>query len=138
MRRRRLHSIGKRRNPEHVGYVTAHYWLEQQRGLPSEYECVGCGETAAHWAFDNQEPYLVDTTRKYPLKYSEDPMRYSPMCRRCHAAMDLRLEVCKKGLHPMTEDNLYFWPSGKRTCKACKLEGGREYMRNRRAAAAVA
>lgn len=42
--------------------------------------------------------------------------------------------VCQRGLHPLSGDNLYVYPSGVRECRTCKRERRRVWEANRRAA----
>lgn len=65
-------------------YVSVHSRLSFDRGPARLYRCVGCGERAAHWAYDHKDPNeLVDGS-----PFSVDQSHYVPMCPRCHNAFD--------------------------------------------------
>jgi hypothetical protein len=58
------------------------------------------------------------------MKFSADPSRYEPMCRRCHRLYDkAHIVNCPKG-HEYTPENTII-DAGKRKCKTCV------YARNR-------
>ena len=48
------------------------------------------------------------------------------------AAQNARKETCPQG-HPLSGENLYVYPNGKRACRECRREKGRRY-RERKAA----
>lgn len=76
--------------PRVVGYRAAHMRVLAARGRASDHLCVGdCGRPAADWAYDNADPdELVTTVNGAPRRYSLNPDRYQPMCRRCHKRFD--------------------------------------------------
>ena len=118
-----------------VSYAQAHLRLKTDRGRPSQYRCVACGERAAEWAYTGDDPdELVDDRG---LRYSLDQSRYEPMCHTCHvrrdrAALDGRsVDVCPKG-HPWDEVNTGIRVkrapnTGLRFCRACGRENSRRY-----------
>lgn len=68
-------------------YHAVHQRLRYQRGAASAHPCVSCGEQAAHWAYDHNDPSeLVCPDLK--CRYSTDLERYQPMCVPCHKAFD--------------------------------------------------
>lgn len=76
---------------ETIGYDGAHGRVRAKKGSASQYKCVGCGDAAAHWAYDNKDPdELVGTSgfRGEGLRYSTNPDHYQPMCVPCHRRFD--------------------------------------------------
>ncbi len=71
------------------GYLIAHYRVSDTRGRAAERLCVHCGDPAADWAYDHQDPgELVGRHGDCLLAYSADPDYYIPLCRPCHAKFD--------------------------------------------------
>jgi hypothetical protein len=99
-----------------VSYESVHKALRKHRGSASNYDCVECGESARHWAFNNNpENELVD----HGGRYSSDLTDYDPMCLRCHRRRDHPLsDHCLEG-HPYSGDNLAWRDDGSRLCRAC-------------------
>ena len=56
-------------------YHRAHYALRRDLGKASDHTCP-CGKRAQDWAFDE------------PTGFSEDPSRYTALCRGCHRRLD--------------------------------------------------
>lgn len=96
--------------------------LHKRLGKASEHLCVGCGQQASEWAFDNKEPYLLRTNNGRLSKYYPDVSRYSPMCRKCHGAFDAS-QYCKRG-HLRSEFTRHK-PKGHPDCIKCEQEMGR-------------
>lgn len=73
-----------------VGYRGAHMRVLAARGPASDHWCVsGCGDPASDWAYDNADPdERVATHNGSRVRYSLDPARYRPLCRRCHRRFD--------------------------------------------------
>jgi len=69
-----------------VGVRRAHKRVQYARGLPSEYQCVDCGQGAHHWSYDNADPNEL-ASDKGP--YSLDVWHYQPRCRTCHKRFDI-------------------------------------------------
>lgn len=101
-------------------YRTLHTWLTRQRGPASSHECVACGDTAQHWAFDNRTDMLGTLfcpTTGFP--YSTNLNRYVPKCLPCHMA-ERRADTCRRG-HPRTPENTYIRKdNGGRQCRECQ------------------
>jgi hypothetical protein len=64
----------------------AHMRVRARRGPASTHLCQFCGGTAAHWAYDHQDP---DERSSDHGPYSPDPDRYLPLCVPCHKRFDL-------------------------------------------------
>lgn len=77
----RLH----RREPD-AGYISAHGRIRRERGRAADRVCVDCGELAADWSYNHDDPDALtdDEGRTYSLK----PECYSPRCRSCHRTFD--------------------------------------------------
>jgi hypothetical protein len=65
-----------------TGYWSVHHRLSGERGPATAQRCA-CGAPAREWSYDGTDPdERTDPTRGY--RYSLDPARYLPRCRRCH------------------------------------------------------
>lgn len=70
-------------------YGAVHQRLRYQRGAASRHPCLaGCGDRAAHWAYDNADPGEL-ACPKLGCRYSTALTHYVPMCVPCHKAFDL-------------------------------------------------
>lgn len=116
-----------------VGYDQAHLRIKKDRGRPSWYACVSCGQQAEEWAYMGGCPNeLIEEHKRYSL----DQSRYKPMCIVCHrrhdrAAADGRSsDVCPRG-HSWAENTgvrVKRAPGvGLRFCKACHRENASAY-----------
>lgn len=117
----------------HVSYEQAHLRLKTDRGRPSRYECVSCGDAAQEWAYTGGCP--SEQTDRKGRAYSLDQTRYEPMCVSCHRRLDRALRdgrpvnLCPRG-HEWTEENtgirIKRGPGvGLRFCRACHRENSR-------------
>lgn len=85
---------GKANRKDAPGYSAAHGRNRRERGKPTEYPCVDCGETAAQWSYDHLDPdeLTEEVTgaagRIYLITYSADPAHYEPRCHSCHGRFD--------------------------------------------------
>lgn len=77
---------------------SAHKRVYRERGSASNYDCVCCGEPAQEWAYDHlDENEQRDADGKYAGRpFSMDPMRYEPMCARCHRIIDMWINASIK------------------------------------------
>lgn len=75
---------------EDVGYLGAHHRVERARGRADEHRCINCGDQAAQWAYDHDDPneLIGSHGRTAGLAYSVDPSHYDPMCALCHVRFD--------------------------------------------------
>ena len=74
-----------------ASYHTAHRRIFYKRGSTAGHECVDCGEEAAEWSYDHNDPHEKQglcTRGIQVLTYSPDPYHYSPRCRPCHRKFD--------------------------------------------------
>lgn len=102
------------RDGENPTYATVHSWLRINLGPAKHQKCTKCDSVANCWAFDNQEPYLIDNKCG---PYYPDLTRYSPLCHTHHGQQDKSTEICFRG-HVRTEENTYV--NGlRRECKEC-------------------
>lgn len=111
---------------ERATYKAAHRRIYQVRGPASAYPCIDCGDQAAQWAYDHQDPdELTDVIdRKGTIApFSLDPMHYRPLCRSCHARAD-RGAACQRG-HLFDGDNLAYDGMGYRLCLTCRRDRNR-------------
>lgn len=73
------------------GYGATHDRIRQVRGPASAHLCP-CGKPATEWALDNDSPNIIIEVMEHRqtagMRYSLDPMDYSPMCTACHQKMD--------------------------------------------------
>lgn len=69
------------------GYSGAHARLYRCRGPANAHACVDCGELAKDWSYSGGCPREL-TDPKSGCRYSPDPDRYEPRCRKCHRAHD--------------------------------------------------
>lgn len=71
------------------GYTAVHQRLTRERGPAREYECLKCGNIAAHWAYNsaNPDPHeKLDSDKG--LFYTYDLSYYIPLCVPCHSRLD--------------------------------------------------
>lgn len=72
------------------GYGAAHYRVYQDRGKATAYDCIDCGCQAKQWSYGHDDPNeKFDADQG--LKYSLDPVYYSPRCVPCHKTFDLKI-----------------------------------------------
>lgn len=71
-----------------VGYEGMHHRLKRDLGSAKNRECVLCGATADHWAYDHSDPDELVNAEGKP--YSLDADHYMSMCVTCHNAFDRR------------------------------------------------
>lgn len=83
-----------------VTYHGMHCRVKAVRGSASGYSCVDCGETAAHWSYDNADPDArIGPYRGRQATYSVKIDHYEPRCARCHKRFDRRArEARTRGL----------------------------------------
>lgn len=62
-------------------YNAAHRWVTQVNGPANIHSCVGCGQSAEQWTYDNGDP--EEMLDKRGSRYSTDPNHYQPMCLSC-------------------------------------------------------
>ena len=74
------------RRKDVVGSSGAHMRVRNTRGPAKELNCVDCGEKAAHWSYDHNDPQEISDPRG---PYSLDPEHYEPRCVPCHKRFDL-------------------------------------------------
>lgn len=73
-------------------YPAAHARLRADRGPAKNHPCVACGEQAAHWSYNHDDPeemYYDDPWSNSILAYSAQQDSYSPRCVPCHKRFDL-------------------------------------------------
>ena len=69
-----------------IQYRAVHQRIRMQRGPATNYQCVDCGEQAAHWSYDHADPNeRIDKNR---CAYSIDVDRYQSRCIPCHRLFD--------------------------------------------------
>lgn len=69
------------------GYYGVHRRVYRLKGAARLHICVDCGQQAHHWAYDHGDSReLID---RNGLVYSTETGHYRPMCRLCHAALDV-------------------------------------------------
>lgn len=73
-----------------IRYAAAHHRVRRDRGPASAHPCVDCGETAAQWSYDHQDPneMVGQASPTAVAAYSADPNHYQPRCRPCHTRFD--------------------------------------------------
>ena len=76
-----------------VSYVAALQRVRTRRGLASAQRCAGCGQQAAAWLYDGQDPQ--ERRDGCGRRFSLDIDRYRPYCRFCHrrTVVDRRAEL---------------------------------------------
>lgn len=109
---------------EDPSYETIHARLFYTYGRASERVCGRCGKQALQWAYDHSDPDEKVDPKGRP--YSYDLERYTPLCVKCHRAVD-NPGTCRNG-HAWTTENTYH-SAGKRFCRQCRREYMREYRR---------
>lgn len=68
-----------------INYIAAHHRVYSSKGKATNHLCP-CGAQAHEWAYQGGcENELIDPRGR---RYSPDPDRYEPMCRKCHRALD--------------------------------------------------
>lgn len=77
---------------ERPSYQQMHARIRYWRGKASQFMCVDCGLTAAHWSYDHKDYAQVwgyaCNWRKREIAYSLDPDHYEPRCASCHQNFD--------------------------------------------------
>ena len=116
-----------------VSYAQAHLRLKTDRGRPTNFRCVRCGERAREWAYMGGDPHELSEDER---RYSLDQSRYEPMCLPCHRRHDRALadgrstEVCPRG-HLWSENTGLRFKRAKNTglrfCRACQRENTRAW-----------
>lgn len=127
---------GNRRST--VSYSQAHLRLKLDRGRPSLFACISCGEGAHEWSYMGGDANELTNSRG--MAYSLNQDLYEPMCVACHRRQDRALadgrllDVCPSG-HPWKENTgirikrtKY---TGLRFCKACNRANTRRYRLNK-------
>lgn len=79
-----------RNSPFKIRSIQAvHILVRKTWGKASQYPCIECGESAAHWAYDGTDPtqYLEKVSNSF-IWYSQYPEFYMPMCAKCHPRRD--------------------------------------------------
>jgi len=120
-----------------VSYSQAHLRMKKDRGRPSRFACVSCGDTAREWAYMGGDP---DEFNDSPTgrAYSLDQSLYEPMCMPCHRRHDRALadgrsiDVCPKGHRWSENEGLRVKRSrgtGLRFCRACHREGSERWRK---------
>lgn len=67
-------------------YNAIHFRLRKERGKPSQYQCLKCGDPAKQWAyFHNRDKSLSSEYGVYSTELSD----YEAMCVPCHKRMDI-------------------------------------------------
>ncbi|KDE13859.1 hypothetical protein N505_0108510 [Rhodococcus aetherivorans] len=69
-----------------AGYFAAHGRVYRDRGPARERVCP-CGERAAHWAYDHEDP--DERVSAEGLPYSLQSSHYRALCVSCHKLLDL-------------------------------------------------
>jgi hypothetical protein len=72
---------------DEASYQNVHERLKAERGSASEYVCVECEKTAAHWALDHGRATDVQSSKRG--QFSLNLYDYDPRCVSCHKRMDL-------------------------------------------------
>ena len=109
-------------------YQVLHQKLRRDQGRAVEHRCAECGNAAAQWAYDRQDPdEVVADVYGRTLTISLDPNHYEPLCRPCHHERDRRPDThCING-HKLEGDNVYVRPSGGKLCRTCRRETQRAW-----------
>lgn len=94
LRRERLAAGFKPRDPN-PSYLAVHKRIARERGPAIEHDCVDCGEQAAHWSYDGQDPDervgpVAVRGRTYQVTFSVNHHHYAPRCAGCHKKHDTR------------------------------------------------
>jgi len=90
-------------------YRRIHQWVERKLGTPSI--CFNCLKT------DKKRYEWANISGEHKKELS-DWIRY---CVKCHREIDSKNKVlCRKLLHELVGDNVYYRPNGYRQCHACK------------------
>ena len=121
-----------------VSYSQAHLRLKIDRGRPSLYECISCGECAHEWSYMGGD--ASELTNSRGMAYSLKQNLYQPMCVTCHRRQDRALidgrpiAVCPSG--HLWAENLGIRikrtaRTGIRFCKACNRNRTRRYRLNK-------
>ena len=79
------------RRADVVGYLGVHDRLRRDRGKAKEHQCVDCGNQAAHWSYNHDDPDELSGpqgTKGPHYPYSLKPEHYAPRCKSCHVAFD--------------------------------------------------
>jgi hypothetical protein len=67
-----------------------HRRVRNLRGSASGYDCIGCGQPAAEWSYEGNDPAEVRDPRTPGYgPYSTDPQFYLPRCISCHRLHDV-------------------------------------------------
>lgn len=79
----------------HRTYEQVHSGLHWFYGRASEFPCVCCDLPANHWCYQYTAGELELRSPSGSL-YSENFEDYAPMCRKCHATLDMSLDPRKR------------------------------------------
>lgn len=71
---------------DEVSYAAAHDRVRRTRGRASQFQCVDCGQGAAHWSLDRDSQHI---RFENGMPYSTDRNDYQPRCVPCHKRYDL-------------------------------------------------
>lgn len=97
-------------------YTSLHAWVRRQLGTPSF--CVDCGAT------EGKRFQWSNISGEYHRELSD----WQRLCQGCHLLRD-RGNMCRKGLHELTEENSYMHPGVGRRCRECKRQYRADYRR---------
>ena len=75
------------RNALWSGDSASYSAVHTRMGKADAHLCVDCGSQAEEWSYEGGCPRELICPRRH-LRYSPDPSRYSPRCKRCHLAQD--------------------------------------------------
>lgn len=78
------------RNAEDMTWGAIHQRVRNALGAAKEYDCVDCGESAAHWSYNHQDPNeRFDTVGGQTVPVGTAIEFYEPRCVPCHKRFDL-------------------------------------------------
>lgn len=104
-----------------AGKSAIHNWIKRNYGKANKCENIDCLGKSKKFEWANLKNH----------KYSHDIKHYKMLCTSCHQIFDGN-NKCNKG-HEFTENNIYLFPNGIRTCKKCKKETQKLYkIKNRK------
>lgn len=73
-----------------AGYMVVH-WRLHRRGAAKHEVCLHCDGPARHWAYDHTDPNEKRSSKGYPYSLNLD--RYIPLCPKCHAQFDKKMNA---------------------------------------------